>query len=686
MPPSESAPVGKERVEQLRELLHHHNHRYHVLDDPEVTDAEYDRLFDELKRLEEEHPELATDDSPTRRVGAQPSDKFRKVEHLAPMGSLEKVTTDEGLLKWAADVRKRLGSDEPVAYVIEPKIDGSAISLVYENGTLVRGATRGDGLRGEEVTVNLRTIRSIPLALQGEAPPLLEVRGEVYFPLSGFRRFNEEQVADGKAPAPNPRNAAAGSLRQLDSRITAARPLAVWVYGTGYRDGVAPDTHFETLAWLRERGFRTNPFAERLDTIEDVATACAEWERRRADLDYEIDGIVVKVDSFDQQARLGSLHERPRWARAYKWAPLTAQTKLLTIAIRVGRTGALNPWAILEPVNVGGVTISRATLHNEEDINRKEIREGDTVIVQRAGDVIPQVVGPAGPHAKGTKEFRMPERCPLCDVDVVKPEGEVMHRCPNRGCPSRGLETLINWVTAAMDIEGVGEQFVRRLWTEGLLRSMPDLYRLAPGQLMELEGYGEISAENAVAAIELSKLQPFSRVLFGLNIPDVGWVTARNLARHFGAVDALLDASQEEIQQVEGIGPDRAESIAEWFSDEQNRTLVAELRELGLRFEVGEEEKPIEGPLSGNSYVITGTLESFSREEAAAALASLGARVSDNVSSKTAGVFVGESPGSKVAKAQKAGVPLLTEDDLKALVGDARPIATSAMPPPRRRR
>jgi DNA ligase (NAD+) len=656
------------RLAELRAALHHHNHRYHVLDDPEISDAEYDRLFDELKRLEEEHPELATDDSPTRRVGAPPSDKFTKVEHLAPMGSLEKVTTGEGLLKWAEDVRKRLDSDEPVAYVIEPKIDGSAISLVYEDGRLVRGATRGDGFRGEDVTVNLRTIRSIPLTLQGDAPPLMEVRGEVYFPLSGFRRFNEEQLAAGKAPAPNPRNAAAGSLRQLDSRITAARPLAVWVYGTGYREGVAPGTHFETLAWLRERGFRTNPFAERFESIEEVEKAISKWEHRRGRLDYEIDGIVVKVDSFEQQQRLGALHERPRWARAFKWAPMTTETKLLKIMIRVGRTGALNPWAILEPVNVGGVTVSRATLHNEEDINRKQIREGDTVIVQRAGDVIPQVVGPAGPHAKGTREFRMPERCPLCDAAVVKPEGEVMHRCPNRACPSRGLETLINWVTAAMDIEGVGEQFVRRLWSEGLLRSMPDLYRLTASQLEELEGYGEISARNALAAIELSKQQPFARVLFGLNIPDVGWVTARNLARHFGEVDRLLAASQEQIQEVEGIGPDRAESIAEWFSDEQNRTLVAELRELGLRFEVGEEERPIEGPLTGSQYVITGTLEAFSREEAKAALEALGARVSDNVSKKTTGVVVGESPGSKAAKAEKAGVPVLSEDDLKALV------------------
>ena len=685
MPPSDPQ---RKRAAQLREQLHHHNYRYHVLDDPEVPDADYDRLFDELKALEEEHPELATDDSPTRRVGGPPSDKFKKVEHLAPMGSLEKVTTDEAIQKWADDVRKRLDSDEPVSYVIEPKIDGSAISLVYENGQLVRGATRGDGLRGEDVTVNLRTIRSIPLALKGEAPPLMEVRGEVYFPLSGFRRFNEEQVAAGKTPAPNPRNAAAGSLRQLDSRITAARPLAVWVYGTGYREGVAPDTHFETLAWLRERGFRTNPFAERFDSIEEVAKAIEGWEKRRAELDYEIDGIVIKVDSFDQQQRLGALHERPRWARAFKWAPMTAETKLEKIAIRVGRTGALNPWAILEPVNVGGVTISRATLHNEEDINRKQIREGDRVIVQRAGDVIPQIVGPAGAHAKGTKEFRMPERCPLCDAEVVKPEGEVMHRCPNRACPSRGLETLNNWVMAAMDIEGVGEQFVRRLWDEGLLRSMPDLYRLTAEQLMELDGYAEISARNAIEAIALSKQQPFSRVLFGLNIPDVGWVTARNLARHFGDVDSLLDASQEEIQEVEGIGPDRAEAIAGWFADEQNRTLVAELRELGLRFEVGDEEKPVEGPLTGSQYVITGTLEGFTRDEAATALASLGAKVSDNVSKKTTGVFVGENPGSKVAKAQKAGVPILSEADLRELVKDAPAdgASTGELPAPRRRR
>ena len=366
---------------------------------------------------------------------------------------------------------------------------------------------------------------------------------------------------------------------------------------------------------------------------------------------------------------LGALHERPRWARAFKWAPMTATTRLNEIAIRVGRTGALNPWAQLEPVEVGGVTVSRATLHNEEDINRKDIREGDTVIVQRAGDVIPQVVGPAGPHARGTKPFRMPARCPLCDAEIVKPEGEAMHRCPNPRCESRGLETLIHWVGAAMDIEGVGEQLVRRLWREGIVTSMPALYRLNEEKLAALDGYGEISARNAIESIERSKSRPFRRVLYGLNIPQVGWVTAQNLARELGTIDRLQEASQEEIQQVDGIGPDRAEAIVEWFSDEQNRALVAELRELGLQLEAGEEERPKEGPLTGSSYVITGTLERYSRAEAQAALEQLGAKVSDNVSKKTTGVIAGESPGSKVAKAEKAGVAILTEDELVALLG-----------------
>ncbi len=663
----------KARAAELRELLDYHLYRYHVLDDPEIADAEYDVLYDELVRLEEANPELVTPDSPTQRVGAPPSDKFQKVDHPSPMGSLEKVTTDEALEKWHQDVCKRLGTSD-VAYVTEPKIDGLSINLIYENGAFVRGATRGDGYRGEDVTINLRTIKAISMRMQlqdGEqAPPLLEVRGEVYLSLSGFNELNERLIAEGKKPTPNPRNAAAGSLRQKDSSITAQRPLSVWIHGLGHKDGLPAAGHWDALLWLREHGFRTNPYAERHETLESVAQACREWERRRIELDYEIDGIVIKVDSFDQQRRLGSLHERRRWARAYKWAPMTAQTKLNKILIRVGRTGALNPWALLEPVEVGGVTVSRATLHNEEDINRKDIREGDIVVVQRAGDVIPQIVGPAGEHQPGTKPFKMPKKCPLCGVDVVKPEGEAMHRCPNRACPSRGLESLINWVQAAADIEGVGEQSVRRLWDLGLVRSVPELYRLTKEQLMELDGYGEISATNAIESIHASKQVPFNRVLFGLNIPDVGWVTAVNLARHFENVDRLMDASQEEIEEVEGIGPERAEAIAEWFSDKANRQLVEDLRSLGLRFEIGDELKPVEGPLTGHTYVITGTLEGFSRDEAAAELEAKGAKVLNSVSGKTTGLIVGEEPGnSKLTKARKLEVPLLTEQQVLELLG-----------------
>jgi DNA ligase (NAD+) len=666
MASSEQVDIAS-RAAELRRLVAHHNHRYHVLDDPEIPDAEYDRLFDELKALEDQHPDLIVPDSPTQRVGAPVSGRFQKVRHLTPMGSLDKVTTDEALEKWAADVRKRLDSDEPIAFVTEPKIDGLAINLTYENGVLVRGATRGDGLQGEDVTVNLRTIPSVPLKMRGDGlPDVAEVRGEVYMPISGFRELNERVAELGQKLAPNPRNAAAGSLRQKDSSITASRPLAVWMYGLGDAEPLGIGTHWEALEWLREHGFRTNPYAEWHDSIESVAEVCRVWETKRIELDYEIDGIVVKVDSYDQQGRLGELHGRPRWARAYKWAPMTAQTKLLQIHIRVGRTGALNPWAQLEPVEVGGVTVSNATLHNEDDINRKDIRVGDTVIVQRAGDVIPQVVGPVLPHAKGSRRFRMPKKCPLCGAEIVKPEGEAMHRCPNPKCESRGLETLINWV---WDIDGVGEQAIRRLWRAGIVTSLPDLYRLTKEQLMELDGYAEISAGHAVAAIEQSKqAMSFGRVLAGLNIPDTGWVTARNLAAHFGSIDKLVDASQEEIQEAEGIGPGRAEAIAEWFSDEENVALVRELESLGLTMRAGEAEQPVEGPLSGRQYVITGTLEGYTREEAKAALEALGAKVSNSVSKRTAGVIVGESPGSKAQKAQRAGVPILAEPDLVELL------------------
>jgi DNA ligase (NAD+) len=668
MPSRTTSPA--KRAAELRKLIDHHLYRYHVLDDPEIDDSAYDALYDELQALEEAHPELVTPDSPTQRVGAPPAEGFQKVAHLSPMGSLEKVTTTEALEKWADDIRKRLGTDEPVAYVLEPKIDGSAVSLVYENGVLVRGATRGDGERGEDVTANLRTIDAIPLRMRGEAPPRrVEVRGEIFFPLDGFDRFNETQIAAGRKPAPNARNAAAGSLRQLNPAVTAERPLSIFVYGIGVLEGHELATQWETLEWLRARGFRTNPGVERVESIAGAADACVAWEARRADLGYEIDGIVMKVDSFDQQRRLGSLHGRPRFARAFKWAPTSAVTRLLKIHVRVGRTGVLNPLAELEPVHVGGVTVSSATLHNEDDIRRKDIREGDLVIVQRAGDVIPQVVGPAGEHEPGTKPWRMPKRCPLCKAEVVRPEGEVMHRCPNRACPSRGLETLYHWVGPALDIENVGGSTIKKLWDEGIVRSLPDLYRLTAEWLAEMDGYAEISATRAFESIQRSKEQPFSRVLFGLNIPKVGWVIARSLALHFRTVDALADASLEQLEEVEGIGPERAELIAEWFADPDNRALVAELRELGLQLSLAEDERPPEGRLTGSQYVITGTLAAWTREEAKAALEALGAKVTDSVSKRTTGVVVGESPGSKAQKAEKLGVPILSESDLGALLG-----------------
>jgi DNA ligase (NAD+) len=665
-----SSTTAAARAAELREVLGRALVAYHVEDEPIMEDAAYDALFDELLALEEEHPELATPDSPTRRVGGI-SDKFQKVQHLEPMGSLEKVTTEEALEKWGDDVRKRLGTDEPVAYVLEPKIDGLAVNLTYENGVLVRGATRGDGIQGEDVSPNIRTIKAIPLRLEGEAPAVIEIRGEVYLPLSGFRELNERLAGTNQKLAPNPRNAAAGSLRQKNSAITADRPLSIWVYGAGYREGVEFGTQYEMLTWLREHGLRTNPYAERLESIEEVAAACVEWEKRRLELDYEIDGVVVKVDSLDQQRRLGALHSRPRWARAYKWAPMTAVTRLLEIRVRVGRTGALNPWAIMAPVEVGGVTVSRATLHNEEDINRKQIRQGDDVIVQRAGDVIPQIVGPAGPHRTGTKVFRMPTHCPLCGTEIVKPEGEAMHRCPNRACPSRGLETLINW-TGVADIDGVGEQTIRVLWEQGLVRSLPDLYRLTKEQLVELEGFAEISASAAIDSIQRSKQVPFSRVLLGLNIPGIGWVLAQNLARHFETVDRLMAATPEGVLEAEGFGPDRAEDVEDWFADDQNRSLVEELRGLGLNFTLSPEERPREGPLTGKTYVITGTLERFSREEAQARLEGLGAKVTGSVSAKTTGLVVGEEPGaSKLTKAQKAEVPILSEAELLELLGES---------------
>ena len=673
---SRSQDVGVE-VAELRELVEHHAHRYYILDDPELSDAEFDALFDRLRELEAANPAHASATSPTSRVGAPPSEGFAKVEHLTPMGSLEKLTDAEALEKWVSDVKKRLDTDEQVGVVAEPKIDGSAVTLVYEGGQFVGGATRGDGARGEDVTANLRTMGAIPLRMRlpagEELPGRFEVRGEVYFSRGAFTQFNEQLVSQGRKPAPNPRNAAAGSLRQLDSRITAERELSIWVYGLGFREGLPVDSQSSALEWLRQRGFRTNPEITRHDTVESMVEAIAKLEQRRPTLDYEIDGVVLKVDRFDAQDVLGSLHGRPRWARGYKWAPSTAITRLTAIHIGVGRTGALNPWAELEPVEVGGVTVSSATLHNEDDINRKNIREGDRVIVQRAGDVIPQVVGPVLPHPPGSTEFRMPAECPLCGVAVVRPEGEVKQRCSNRACPSRGLETLIHWVGPALDIEGVGEKFVRRLWDEGILRSLPDLYRLTVEQLASLEGYGEASAASAVAAIASSRDQPMQRALFGLNIRNVGWVVAQSLARNFSTLTELAKASSEEIQQVDGIGPDRADAIVEWFADEENRLVIEELQSLGLRLEG--EPRPTDldrnaAPLDGNTYVLTGTLERHTRDEARDALEALGAKVANSVSKKTTALVAGIGGGSKLAAAERLDIEILDESDFEQLIGN----------------
>ena len=497
------------------------------------------------------------------------------------------------------------------------------------------------------------------------------MRGEVYLPLSGFRELNERLAGTNQKLAPNPRNAAAGSLRQKNSAITADRPLSTWIYGTGHREGVEFETQFGMLEWLRERGFRTNPYAERLESIEDVAAACVAWEKRRIELDYEIDGIVIKVDSLDQQRRLGALHSRPRWARAFKWAPMTAETKLLKIMIRVGRTGALNPWAVMEPVEVGGVTVTRATLHNEEDINRKQIREGDIVIVQRAGDVIPQIVGPAGGvHQPGTKEFRMPKQCPLCGTDVVKPEGEVMHRCPNRACPSRGLETLINW-TGIADIDGVGEQTIRILWDKGLVRSLPDLYRLTKEQLLELEGFAEISAtrrDRVDPALEAGAV--LARPARPEH-PGVGWVLAQNLARHFGERRPADGGDAGGGRGGRGLRarPRRdRRRVVRRRAEPRARPGAARARACVSR--LGEEDRPAEGPLTGSTYVITGTLEAMTpRGGDRPRSRRKGAKVTGSVSKKTTGLVVGEEPGaSKLTKAQREGVPLLTEADLLKLL------------------
>ena len=668
-----------DRAAFLRAELARHSYLYYVLDAPEIGDGEWDALYRELKALEEADPSLVTPDSPTQRVGGLPLEGFAQVEHLLPMLSLANARGPDELVEWDARMRRRLAGDAAVSFVTEPKIDGLAISLVYRDGVFERGATRGDGRIGEDVTQNLRTVRALPLRLAlaaGEqAPALLEVRGEVYIPSDAFDRLNAERLAAGESPFMNPRNSAAGSLRQKDPKMTAARPLSLWCYAVGMVEGIDFRSHSEALAWLGERGFPVNPLTLTHETIQQVADRCAELEQRRAGLGYDIDGVVVKLDSFEQQRQLGSVGRDPRWAVAYKFAPITATTRLIDIGVNVGRTGALNPFAILEPVVVGGVTVQMATLHNEDVIHLKDVRVGDTVVIQRAGDVIPQVVGPVlAKRPADAPVFYMPVSCPACGEPVVRNDGDAQHRCVNPSCPSRGLESIRHWVArGALDIDGLGDKLVSRFWELGLVRRVSDLYGLTDVVLQELEGFKERSAENLVAAIGASRSQPFGRVLFGLGIPHVGGVTAEAIAQHFRSIGALRTASLEEICEVEGVGTVVAEAVMTWLADPDHAALVDELIAAGLQLELhGEAAAPAEGPLTGATVVITGTLEGFTRDEARAAVVAAGGKVTDSVSSKTSYVVAGESPGSKLAKAEKLGVPVLDSAAFAELVAAGR--------------
>ncbi len=673
-------PEIVKRVEELRGQLEHHNYLYYVLDQPEISDAEYDRLFAELQKLETEHPELQFPDSPTQRVGAEPLPGFTQVRHPQQMLSLANARNGEELVDWHRRVARILedrGIDpESVVYVTEPKIDGLAISLIYENGRLVRGATRGNGEVGEDVTANLRTIRAIPLALRlnpGEQPPaVVEVRGEVYLPLAAFERFNEERAAAGEPTFANPRNAGAGSIRQLDPRVAAKRPLSIWCYQVGYTEGLEPGSHWQALEWLTGHGFKVNPMVERHEDFGKAMKACLAWEARRSELDYDIDGAVVKVDSYAMQEVLGAVGRAPRWAVAFKFAPSTAVTHLLKIEVNVGRTGALNPYAVMDPVEVGGVTITHATLHNEEDIQRKDIREGDWVVVQRAGDVIPQIVGPVIQKRTGAeREYHMPGVCPSCGAHTVRPEGEVVVRCPNKSCPSQIVESIKHFVSkGAMDIEGVGEKLVERLFNRQLIKNMADLYFLKPDDLLGLEGFKEKSIANVFKALEDSRKRPFSRVLFALGIRHVGSINATLLARNFRDVDSLMSASRDEIAGVEGIGPIIAEAVREYFDEPHNRETIQRLRDAGLQFRLETEAAAATGPLAGKSFVLTGTLGSMARSEAKEKIEAQGGTVSGSVGKGTGYVVAGENPGSKLNKAQQLRKTVLTEEEFLKLIGE----------------
>ena len=656
----------RDRIEELREQIRYHNRRYHVEDAPEVSDAEYDALYNELEGLEAAHPELVTPDSPTQRVGGDPLEGFEQVTHTIPMLSLANARKSGELEEWDARVRRLLGPDEEPTYITELKIDGLAVSLRYEQGRFVRGATRGNGTVGEDVTQNLRTVRAIPDRLDDDPPGVLEPRGEVFMTLERFEDLNRQQEAEGKPPFANPRNAAAGAIRQLDPRITATRPLTIFLYGVG-EGGEIYESHSAMLDALKSYGLRVNPYQVH-DSIGSVIEECERWEAQRKSLSYQIDGVVVKVDSREQQRALGTVARAPRWAIAYKFEPLAGRTRLEDIIVKVGRTGALTPQAVLEPVNIGGVRISRATLHNEDYIREKGILIGDTVVVERAGDVIPQVVRPIVDERKGTERaFEMPTRCPVCDEPVSRPEGEAVTRCVNARCPAQALEHIIHWASkGAMDIDGLGEKVATRFFDLGLIRDAADIYHLEAAQIAPLDGFGEKSAQNLLDAIKRSKERPFSRVLYALGIRHVGSVTAELIAQRFGGDDLLRGVSVEQLTEIVGVGEVVARAVAEYFALEDNSALVGRLKEAGLSFE-REKTRSSESPLAGKKVVITGTL-SRPRGHFVEMLEAAGGTFTSSVSKNTDYVLAGEEAGSKLERARELGVPVLDEAGFEELV------------------
>jgi DNA ligase (NAD+) len=664
-----------ERAAELRRLLAHHGHRYYVLDDPEIGDDAYDVLLDELRQIEAKHPELLTPDSPTQRVGGEPVSDLVKVRHPEPMLSLANARSADELRAWIQRMRNHLareGIEDPeFEFVAEPKIDGLAISLLYRDGVFERGATRGNGEIGEDVTHNLRTISSIPLRLEiADPPPLLEVRGEVYMSLPDFTALNERRAEAGLSTFMNPRNSAAGTIRQLDPKLAADRPLSLWCYQIGVTDGLSFGSHWEALEWLRAHRFPVHPDVKKLRSEDDVVAQCRSWEQRRGSLEFEIDGVVVKVNQFELQRRLGVVGRDPRWAIAWKFPPTTAVTTLRAIGWNPGKFGDLHPYAMLEPVHVAGVTIKLATLHNEEDLARKDIREGEEVIVLRAGDVIPQVLSPA-PHVAERDErpppSLPPKRCPVCDTPTVKLEDSVFTRCPNRDCPGRRWQLLKHFV-GAMDIDGLGEKQVNLFMELGWVSTAADFYRLDADRIAEQTGFGPVSAEKLVTAIEQSKRQPFGRVLYALGIEEVGYVTGRSLAQQLRTIDALLAATPEEIEQTPGVGPKMAGTIHEQLHDEQMAALIDDLRTVGLTLQE-EGPPPGEGPLAGKTLVLTGTLPELTREQATELIIAAGGKVTGSVSRRTDYVVAGESPGTKLAQAERLGVAVVDERGLLDLLG-----------------